>query len=909
MSLQLTLNNALSGLNVNKQALTVLSQNIANANNPDYSRKIITQEAQYIDGNGVGVRISDISRQVDQYLQQSIQMQQGDVGKTAVISDFMDRIQVLIGKPGAANSMDSYITNFFNSMQTLAERPDLSSARLDAVNNGDQLARTISSLASSLQSLRLSADQSVNETVQNINNKLKELFNVNQSLSAAYNTGRSQAELLDKRDTLLRDIGKNIDINMFYRNDGTVQVYAGSGQTLLDSTLYQLSYTSAPTQTTFITDASLSPIYVYRTQDGKNVGEPATLMPGGPSSQLVPTITTGKIRGLMDLRDQVLPAMVEQLDMLASRLRDQLNAIHNAGTGYPGAASLTGTRAFDPTDYAQWNGSVRIALTDNLGNPLPSPYSGESGLRPLTLDLSTLDTGTGNGAGQPSMQTIIDEINRYYATPQNKASVGNINNIRLASDSLSIPGTPPSFVFDFDLENTSAANADFFVSDIHVMNDANVDITSVTSTVPKVNLATTNTFVTTAASSVVTVNTAGAANGLLEGQRVFISDPGAAVNGIPRSALNQFFTITNVTPTSFQIVIPNNVVATSGGGVNLAGMTANPKYTTVEPGEQARTNTDGKFTADLTGNTTSSFYTIVATIGVDDGNGGVKTATISYKVANNQSELFNTRYSASTLTGEGTLVRPNINTPYARATMVDADGKELPKDANGKYYQGGQGYLKLATTNTDTYLAIDSLNSQQLGKPLQVPPVDGTDRGFSYFFELNNFFTSNAPTTTGDTVQNSAMNLAVESRLLRNPSLVSTGVLTAVASPADPSLPPPYTYARAIGDNSIIQRLANLKSAQVQFDTAGGITGTTETLGQYSSEILAVTAAAATGAATNKNGAQTLLDGFTQRANAVSGVNLDEELANTVIYQNAYAASARIISVTNDLFDSLLKAF
>ncbi|WP_019593358.1 flagellar hook-associated protein FlgK [Thioalkalivibrio sp. ALM2T] len=42
---------------------------------------------------------------------------------------------------------------------------------------------------------------------------------------------------------------------------------------------------------------------------------------------------------------------------------------------------------------------------------------------------------------------------------------------------------------------------------------------------------------------------------------------------------------------------------------------------------------------------------------------------------------------------------------------------------------------------------------------------------------------------------------------------------------------------------------------------------------------------------------------------AVSGVNLDEEAADLIRYQQAYQAAAQVISVSNSLFDSLLGAF
>lgn len=43
-----------------------------------------------------------------------------------------------------------------------------------------------------------------------------------------------------------------------------------------------------------------------------------------------------------------------------------------------------------------------------------------------------------------------------------------------------------------------------------------------------------------------------------------------------------------------------------------------------------------------------------------------------------------------------------------------------------------------------------------------------------------------------------------------------------------------------------------------------------------------------------------------RRRDAVSGVNVDEELAQLVIYQNSYAAAARLISTTSQMYDTLL---
>ena len=54
MSLSATLANALSGLNVAQQALSVTANNVANANTPGYSRKVLDQEAVVVADRGAG---------------------------------------------------------------------------------------------------------------------------------------------------------------------------------------------------------------------------------------------------------------------------------------------------------------------------------------------------------------------------------------------------------------------------------------------------------------------------------------------------------------------------------------------------------------------------------------------------------------------------------------------------------------------------------------------------------------------------------------------------------------------------------------------------------------------------------------------------------------------------------------
>ncbi|MFT3851049.1 MAG: flagellar basal body rod C-terminal domain-containing protein [Propionivibrio sp.] len=49
-----------------------------------------------------------------------------------------------------------------------------------------------------------------------------------------------------------------------------------------------------------------------------------------------------------------------------------------------------------------------------------------------------------------------------------------------------------------------------------------------------------------------------------------------------------------------------------------------------------------------------------------------------------------------------------------------------------------------------------------------------------------------------------------------------------------------------------------------------------------------------------------VLESAVSSRDALSGVNLDEEAANLLSYQQAYQASARMLQISSELFDTLL---
>ncbi len=909
MSLELAINNALSGLNVNQRALSVISQNITNASTEGYTRKTIEQSAVYIgrEQMGSGVKIDDVVRKVDTYLTRSTRTQTSISANSSTIDNYMSRIQNLLGQPGSNNTLDKYMGTFFTSMQSLAQSPERQSFHDIAIDSASTLAREVSSLAGSLEDLRAEADNDVAIAVQNLNQYLTSLDKVNVAITNAAVLGNPISGLQDDQDRLIKKIAEIVNIKVLVQpKTNEVYIYTTNGTALLDESAYELSYTQPYSVDSFVDDKSLSPLNVYRLDSGgSRINPPEILVSGGKSGAITSTVENGKLNALLALRDKDIPEMLAQLDNMADKLRDATNIIHNKGSSFPPPTTLTGTREVSAFDSYNWSGKLMVAALDKNGQAIPSPYAKESytGVRPLTLDLSKLDTGV--GAGQPSIQGIIDEINHHFNPPTTKVNLSNLSNIQLVSGTDKLPSSGLDFTFDFDLENIAKQGSEFFVTDVQITDSLGAAVVgAVTTTRPNFTIST---YATTNATNDVTVTTT-AAHGLKNGDVIFMEQPAAAVNGIATGNITGYFTVANVTTNGFQITA--NAAATATGSVGGGVTKILPPYDEIAAGDKRRTNSAGTITADLSSAPASLYYDIQVAVGVrpsDSINASdVKTSIVTFRIPNNTQALRSDRFDNTAVTGAATRDIPTSIVPQLRAILVGADGAELPKTAYGNY-EDYKGYLKIVG-GSDYTVAIDEQDSKQLGITTTSPVTKGTNRGFSHFFELNNFFASNKPTATGDTLKGSAINLKIEDRLQKDSRLIAVGNLERSNQSANPNIPPIYTYERRSGNNKTAQEMGRLGTAQQDFLATNGLSSGRKTITGYLGEVLSSFGSAAASSTQRSKDDKILLDGFKEKLDATTSVNVDEELANMVLFQNAYTASARIITTANAMFEALLQA-
>lgn len=153
----------------------------------------------------------------------------------------------------------------------------------------------------------------------------------------------------------------------------------------------------------------------------------------------------------------------------------------------------------------------------------------------------------------------------------------------------------------------------------------------------------------------------------------------------------------------------------------------------------------------------------------------------------------------------------------------------------------------------------------------------------------------------GDTFRvDAAKNLQVRRDIQNNPGLLALGAFDRTAAVGEVAL--------TSGDQRGALALQNLETSLVSFNEAGELRAGNVTLSQYMGRLLGNAGLMAQRAENFEEDNLALQQEVSQRNSDVSGVNLDEELANLVIFQNAYNAAARILSSVQELYDSLLSA-
>ena len=370
------LRTARSGLLVNQQTLDVVANNIANVNSEGYSRKIVNTETRVLNGVPSGIQIADIIRRVDEGLLKNIRTELAKLNKFTVQDDFFARTQDLFGKPGENSSLSHLFENFTSALELLAVSPDKSLEQAEVVRQAQDVTFALQNMSETIQELRQQADVAIADIVTEMNKIVASIDQLNEDIITNGSVGRDVTDLKDQRDQQIDRLSELVDIRFFFRSDDDVVVFTSGGRTLVDTIPPKITHSAASSVSASTT---------------KNEGDFSGIFVGTivARNDITSELRGGQLKGLVDLRDDILANMQSQLDEFAAEMRDVFNQIHNRGVSFPGAQSYAGTRTFvrSAEQTITFNGTddTTVVLFDASGN-----QTAQTTIRTLNSDVATI---------------------------------------------------------------------------------------------------------------------------------------------------------------------------------------------------------------------------------------------------------------------------------------------------------------------------------------------------------------------------------------------------------------------------------------------------------------------------------------------------------------------------------------
>ena len=310
------LSNAISGLQASQNALRTAGHNISNANTAGYSRQEVnyaTRPEQGIGAGGFigsGVTTTSIERVVSEFVSTQLRLDTSTYNQLNTYNINIGKVDKLFAdiSTGLAGALQS----FFSSLQNGANDPSSTPGRQLIVTEAQSLSNRFNNLAQRLQDIEKSVNSEVRTITAQVNSLASSIASLNQSIGEmrASGDGNPPNDLMDKRDEALRQLAELVSVQVVNQGDGDVNVFIGNGQPLV------IGIKASTFSTT--TDGAIK-----LTDNNKSV-------------DVTNQISGGQLGGLLNFRKEVLDPSMNELGRIALAMSDQFNTLQQQGIDLDG---------------------------------------------------------------------------------------------------------------------------------------------------------------------------------------------------------------------------------------------------------------------------------------------------------------------------------------------------------------------------------------------------------------------------------------------------------------------------------------------------------------------------------------------------------------------------------------------
>lgn len=365
------------GLAAASAGIDVTAQNIANVGTTGYSRrKLVQTTTDPIQRRGLwmgtGVRAASASRATDRLLGVRLVASAGLASQATALHDTLATAEGQLGDTGTTTLSDANDA-FWDSLSKLTTNPSDLTARSTTIHAAGDLAATISRIATGLSATMTSVEDGLTTRIEGANAKLAEIGSLNKAIGRSSDeTG--PADLLDRRDQLVRELGEEVGATVDLQADGQATVFIGGHAVVNGGAARSLTLGTASDGSPEISVGAL-----HVTND---VG--------------------GELGGVLTAH-ATINGWIDELDTFTATFATELNAAHAAGFDASGAAGGE-LFSYDPASPAA-SITVASALEDPrllavAGAATAAPGDSDNLVAMLDLESSAIFSSSTRTASQ-----------------------------------------------------------------------------------------------------------------------------------------------------------------------------------------------------------------------------------------------------------------------------------------------------------------------------------------------------------------------------------------------------------------------------------------------------------------------------------------------------------------------------
>lgn len=871
------LNIGIGGLRAQQAALNVIGQNITNASTPGYSRQradLTTQTGAFTGSkfSGAGAQVSAITRIADEFVNNQIRTDRALSSELEAFTNNIGQLERTVFDDGFG--IDSALSDFFSAIEDASANPLDTAARQFVLDRGAALAYRFGDVSDRMTQQAKDIDAQVIAGTRQVNDIAENLAELNNRILAVQGNDESGAlnALADQRDILLNELSSWVSINSSVQADGQVNVFVGKGQSLV----------LGGEHATFEVTESGS---LYLRRSGSSIPQDIT-----------GSISGGTIGGLLNYRSQVLEPMQSQFGHLAASIVASFNEQHQLGVDLSGEfgndffrsindPALVGERVTSLAGGSTVSslGKVNIYIDDPMAG-LPTDYELEIAQDGTYTVTRTSDRAlVFQGAGISTPSTIeFDGLRVEFAS-------GSFT----ANDTLLLR---PYASFAADIE-------------VNIQDPGEIALAAPISV--EANIANSGTASLTVAT-------------ITDTQHPIFSGDDSLVPPLLVRFINdhQYEILDNSDPTNPRRLQPDLGVQNYVQGFDNHILPYELGTTVVNSSGTlaGRVPAAATFTSSLgLGANNYPAGSIAVNYADDAGNISAQVATFA---ANSSAKQIAAGLSG--LPG----VSASARTTVTLSNFVDYDaGTPVEIGINGQTFSGYSTPQELATMiNEDALLSSQGIVARSNGTSIELVSNVGDDLNLSFQgdpaesvtvtdgFGQSLLVNGGGPgnyrrATIGGEIAvvldpNATLNTQLPGIFAANPDYQRADfgfdlVLSGNVSAGD-------TYAVAFnGDAPGDNRNAHALSRMSESDLIGH---PPTTFGAAFAILVQEVGSASSQAKVNSSAAASLLQQSESYRESISGVNLDEEAANLIRFEQAYNASAQVISAARDMFNVLLQS-